>query len=167
MLVTIRQQCVRLAAAGLLCSAWAVTPAAGNSDRQIVDAAKDRDWATVGILLDRGVDSDTRQGDGATALHWAAHWNDLPTVDRLIDAGANLDAANDLGATPLWVACASRNTGSCNGCWPPGPVRTAGFVPVRRYSCVARRRATPWRSRRCSNTAPTSTPPSRRTGRPP
>ena len=111
MLVTIRQQCVRLAAAGLLCSAWAVVPAAGNSDRQIVDAAKDRDWATVGILLDRGVDADTRQGDGATALHWAAHWNDLPTVNRLIGSGANVDAANDLGATPLWVACASRNTG--------------------------------------------------------
>ena len=111
MLVTIRQQCVRLAAAGLLCSAWAVAPAAGNSDRQIVDAAKDRDWATVGILLDRGVDADTRQGDGATALHWAAHWNDLPAVNRLIGSGANVDAANDLGATPLWVACASRNTG--------------------------------------------------------
>ena len=111
MLVTIRQQCVRLAAAGLLCSAWAVAPAAGNSDRRIVDAAKDRDWATVGILLDRGVDADTRQGDGATALHWAAHWNDLPTVNRLIGSGANVDAANDLGATPLWVACASRNTG--------------------------------------------------------
>ena len=28
----------------------------------------------------------------------------------MIDAGANVDAANELGATPLWVACASRNT---------------------------------------------------------
>ena len=110
MLVKIRQQCVRLAAAGMLC-VWAVGPAAGNSDRRIVDAAKNRDWATVGALLDRGVDVDTPQGDGATALHWAAHWNDLGTVDRLIDAGANVDAANELGATPLWVACASRNTG--------------------------------------------------------
>ena len=111
MLVTIRQQCVRLSAAGLLCGAWAVAPAAGNSDRPLVDAAKDRDWATVGILLNRGVDADAAQGDGATALHWAAHWNDLDTVDRLIEAGANVDAVNDLGATPLWVACASRNTG--------------------------------------------------------
>ena len=111
MLVTIRQQCVRLAAAGMLCTVWAVGPAAGNSDRQIVDAAKERNWATVGILLDRGVAVDTPQGDGATALHWAAHWNDLRTVNRLIEAGANVDAANELGATPLWVACASRNTG--------------------------------------------------------
>ncbi|MDE2907112.1 MAG: ankyrin repeat domain-containing protein [Acidobacteriota bacterium] len=110
MLVTIRQQCVRLAAVGMLCTAWAAGPAAGNTDRQMVDAAKDRDWATVDSLLDRGVDADTPQGDGATALHWAAHWNDLRTVDRLIEAGANVNAANALGATPLWVACASRNT---------------------------------------------------------
>ena len=95
----------------MLCSVWTVGPAAGNADRQLVDAAKDRDWATVGTLLDRGVDVDTPQGDGATALHWAAHWNDLGTLDRLIEAGSNVDAANDLGATPLWVGCASRNTG--------------------------------------------------------
>ena len=111
MLVTIRQRCVRLFAAGMLCSVWTVASAAGNADRQLVDAAKDRDWATVGTLLDRGVDVDTPQGDGATALHWAAHWNDLGTLDRLIEAGANVDVANDLGATPLWVGCASRNTG--------------------------------------------------------
>ena len=111
MLVTIRQRCVRLFAAGMLCSVWTVASAAGNADRQLVDAAKDRDWATVGTLLDRGVDVDTPQGDGATALHWAAHWNDLGTLDRLIEAGSNVDVANDLGATPLWVGCASRNTG--------------------------------------------------------
>ncbi len=110
MLVTNRQQCVRLVVAGLLCATWFIGQAAGNTDRQLADAAKGRDWATVGILLDRGIDVNTPQGDGATALHWAAHWNDLDTVDRLIDAGADVDAANELGATPLWVACASRNT---------------------------------------------------------
>ncbi len=110
MLVTIRQQCVRLVVATVVCATWFAGQAAGNSDRQLADAAKGRDWATVGILLDRGVDVNAPQGDGATALHWAAHWNDLDAVDRLIDAGANVDAANELGATPLWVACASRNT---------------------------------------------------------
>ena len=110
MLVTIRQQCVRLVVAGLVCTTWFVGQAAGNSDRQLADAAKGRDWAAVGILLERGVDVNAPQGDGATALHWAAHWNDLDTVGRLIDAGAHVDASNELGATPLWVACASRNT---------------------------------------------------------
>ena len=132
MLVRIRQWCVPLAAAGLLCGAWTAgeaaggsaqegrarradllgtrTGQAGGSDRRLVDAAKHRDRAAVGVLLDQGVDADTPQGDGATALHWAAHWNDLETADRLIAAGANVDAANDLGATPLWVGCASRAT---------------------------------------------------------
>ena len=110
MLVTIRQRCVRLAAAAVLCGAWAAGSAEGGPDRRLPDAAKDRDWARVGALLDRGVHVDTAQGDGATALHWAAHWNALRAVDRLIAAGADVDAANELGATPLWVACASRNT---------------------------------------------------------
>lgn len=110
MLVTIRKRRVRLAAAGVLCAVWAAGSAAGHSERRIVDAAKDRDWAAVGVLLERGADVDAPQGDGATALHWAAHWNALSTVDRLIAAGADVDAANALGATPLWVACASRNT---------------------------------------------------------
>ena len=43
--------------------------------------------------------------DGATALHWAAHWNDAATVDALIRAGANVNAATDIGVTPLWLAC--------------------------------------------------------------
>ncbi len=105
-----RKQCVRLAAAVLLCIAWGDSEAAGSSDLQLVNAAKNRDWATVGILLNRGGDANARQGDGATALHWAAHWNGLVAVERLIEAGADVDAANELGATPLWVACASRNT---------------------------------------------------------
>ena len=110
MLVTIRQRCVRLAAAGVLCGAWAAGAAEGSADRRLPDAAKNRDWARVGALLDQGAAVDTPRGDGATALHWAAHWNAVRAVERLIDAGADLDAANELGATPLWVACASRNT---------------------------------------------------------
>ena len=43
--------------------------------------------------------------DGTTALHWAAHWNDVATVDALIRAGANVNAATDIGVTPLWLAC--------------------------------------------------------------
>ena len=45
------------------------------------------------------------QPDGATALHWAAHWNDVDAAGRLIRAGANVNTATDLGVTPLLVAC--------------------------------------------------------------
>src|SRR5579862_3794639 len=43
--------------------------------------------------------------DGATPLHWAAHWNDLTTADRLIHEGADVNAANEYGVTPLSLAC--------------------------------------------------------------
>jgi uncharacterized protein len=50
------------------------------------------------------------QGDGATALHWAAHRDDLKTAELLIRGGANVDAANDYGVTALALACTNRSS---------------------------------------------------------
>ena len=94
----------------LVCVVSIPAPATAASDLRLVEAAKQRDMGAVARLLRQAVDADAPQGDGATALHWAAHWNDLPTLELLVDAGANVDAENDLGATPLWVACAGRST---------------------------------------------------------
>ena len=77
---------------------------AGAADVQLVQAVKNGDATAVRALLGRGADVDARQSDGATALHWAAHLNDLEAADLLIRAGAAVDATNDLGVTPLWVA---------------------------------------------------------------
>ena len=41
----------------------------------------------------------------ATALHWAVLREDANTADLLIRAGADVNAANDLGVTPLVLAC--------------------------------------------------------------
>ena len=49
------------------------------------------------------------QADGTTALHWAAHWNDLDAVKLLLGAGADAKAANRYGATPLSEAAALGN----------------------------------------------------------
>ncbi len=96
---------------GLLCGLLALAaPAAGNPDLQLVQAARSRDWDAVAALLRQGADADAPQADGATALHWAAHWNHLEALDRLLEAGADVNAENELRATPLWVACADRNT---------------------------------------------------------
>ena len=76
---------------------------------RVADAVKSQDWAVVQALLDDGADINTPQGDGATALHWAAYWDDLKTAQRLVAAGATVDMANDLGVSPLWLAC---NNGS-------------------------------------------------------
>ncbi len=45
-----------------------------------------------------------------TALHWAAHHDDLDTVKLLIAAGADAKAANRYGVTPLSLACTNGNT---------------------------------------------------------
>ena len=45
------------------------------------------------------------QADGTTALHWAAYWDDADIVDRLLRAGAKATVRNDLGVTPLVLAC--------------------------------------------------------------
>ncbi len=80
------------------------TLGASTADAQLIQAVKNGDATSVRALLARDADVNARQGDGATALHWATHLNDLETADLLIRAGAALDATNDLGVTPLWVA---------------------------------------------------------------
>ena len=93
----------------LLCGTWVVSLGAAGADLRLVDAAKNKEWEAVDVLLRQQLDVDTAQADGATALHWAAYWNERDTLERLIGAGANVDAENDYGATPLWVACANRH----------------------------------------------------------
>src|SRR5262245_14786542 len=83
---------------------------ASRRDLRLVEAVKRADQAAVRTLLKQGVDVNARQGDGTTALHWVAYWDDRETGELLIRAGAALNAANDLGVTPLWVACANGNT---------------------------------------------------------
>ncbi len=80
------------------------TLGASAADAQLIQAVKNGDATAVRELLGRDAGVNARQGDGATALHWAAHLNDLDTADLLIRAGAAVNATNDLGVTPLWVA---------------------------------------------------------------
>ena len=76
-----------------------------SRDLRLVDAAEHREARVVRALLAEGVDVNTPQADGATALHWAAHWDDGDTADLLIRAGAHVNAANAHGVTPLSLAC--------------------------------------------------------------
>ena len=68
------------------------------------------DRAAVRSLLQQKADVNAAQGDGATALHWAASNEDLEMVKLLLAAGANVNAATrDGGITPLFMACTSGN----------------------------------------------------------
>ncbi len=106
MTINLRDALVGLAAAPV-CLALGVTaagPAAAGNDDRLVEAVKSRDVATARALVSERVDVNAPQADGATPLHWAAHWDDLETADLLIAAGARVDAANDYGVAPLALA---------------------------------------------------------------
>ena len=79
------------------------------ADLRLVEAVAKKDTEAARALLRENLDVNATQPDGATALHWAAHWNDLEIVEQLIRAGANVNAANDYGATPLLLACTNAN----------------------------------------------------------
>ena len=83
---------------------FAASLAAAAPDRRVADAAKARDRAALQSLIKQHADVNGTQGDGATALHWAAHWDDADAVRALIAAGATVNAATDQGVTPLALA---------------------------------------------------------------
>src|SRR3954469_12143124 len=71
----------------------------------VADAASRGDIAAVRALLKQAADASAAQGDGMTALHWAAQRNDAELTSVLLTAGANLRATTRLGAyTPLHLA---------------------------------------------------------------
>ncbi len=84
------------AAAGSVLLAWLICGTASAADRaaQLAEAVEQRDLVLAQQLLSQRVDVNERQGDGASALHWAVHWDDAQMVDRLIHAGADVKLAH-------------------------------------------------------------------------
>lgn len=76
------------------------------ADSRLSEAAMQGDSNTVRALLKQKADVNGAQGDGSTALHWAAFHDDLEMVKLLLAAGADVKAATREGAiTPLFMAC--------------------------------------------------------------
>jgi ankyrin repeat protein len=70
----------------------------------VAQAVQDRNQVALKQLLRQKADVNAPAADGTTAIHWAAHWNDVASAKLLIAAGAKVDAANRYGATALWMA---------------------------------------------------------------
>ena len=78
----------------------------GNSP--VADAAQRGDLDAVRRLLRDGADVNAAQGDGMTALHWAAERGDGEMGEVLLYAGARVDAGTRIGHyTPLHLAARS------------------------------------------------------------
>jgi uncharacterized protein len=90
----------------ILCTAVATRiGGAAAVEASVADAAMRGEWGAVRALLEKGEDVNAAQGDGMTALHWAARQGEAQTTDMLLHAGANLRATTRLGGyTPLLFA---------------------------------------------------------------
>jgi ankyrin repeat protein len=81
---------------------------AAQMDAELSIAAMKGDMDTVQALIGQNVDVNRAQGDGTTALHWAAYRDDADMARLLLDAGANVGAETRLGElTPLFMASKS------------------------------------------------------------
>lgn len=95
----------RLKLLAALCMIVVLGAAAPAAESPIADAAMRNDVATIRTLVKQGADVNAPQGDGMTALHWAAQHGQAEVAQMLIGAGANVQAVTRNGAyTPLHLA---------------------------------------------------------------
>ena len=83
----------------------AVTLAGQPSPAPVAEAAMQKNATAIRELLKQGADVNAAQGDGMTALHWAASNGDVELTQMLLYAGANVRATTRIsGYTPLFLA---------------------------------------------------------------
>ena len=132
---------MRVKAIGMSLVAWLMLPLlsvsslAAAQDHRLADTVKNRDEQGARALLAKKADVNVPQADGATALHWAAHWNDLATADLLLKAGAKVNVANDYGVAPLLLASINGSGPMIQkllkaGANPNAAVPTTGMTPL-------------------------------------
>jgi ankyrin repeat protein len=95
---------------GLLLPAGAAlaSPDASDPDTRLIEAVKSGDQSAVKTLLRQRGLVNGADGDGSTALHWAAYEDNLPLAKLLLAARADVNAVTRLQAvTPLFMACQS------------------------------------------------------------
>ncbi len=100
---------IRTFITAFLISVWASEAASYNdpdvSETPLADAAMRGDVTSVQRLLEAGVNVNEAQGDGMTALHWAARNSDAQLAELLVSEGSRVNTVTRIGAyTPLHLA---------------------------------------------------------------
>jgi ankyrin repeat protein len=114
----------------------ALVGAAPPSASPVADAAMRGNREAVRTLLQQGADVNGAQGDGMSALHWAADKGDAELVSMLVYAGANPGAVTRIGQyTPLHLASRSASLGAVKALLAAGAAvdartSTSGVTPL-------------------------------------
>ena len=110
-----------------------VSPAAVNI--RLAEEAKEGNIEAVRSLLSEQVDVNSAQGDGMTALHWAAYRDDLPLAGLLIEAKANPEAETRVGGVTPLILAARNGSGAMIAALvkagaDPGRAASTGATPL-------------------------------------
>ena len=101
---------IAVAALAIGLAAAQATEAAAKRDVPLIDAVRAGDVDAVRALVaEQSADLNGTAADGATALHWAVHRDDLALVDLLIGAGADVAPTNRYGVQPIALAAENGN----------------------------------------------------------
>lgn len=122
---------------------WGAT----SPEAPVADAAMNGDLERVETLIRQGADLNVAQGDGMTALHWAAEERRFDIARALIDAGANVAVTTRLGDyTPLHIAARGGSAEIVSalleaGADPSARTTTGGSTPLHFAAATAREEA--------------------------
>jgi ankyrin repeat protein len=90
---------------GIAALAMTALLGAAPTGSSVADAAMRGDVTAIRASLQQGADVNAAQGDGMTALHWAAELGNEELAQVLLESGANASAVTRIGRhTPLHVA---------------------------------------------------------------
>jgi len=117
-MMAINRPLALVALAGAAVLVWSAAPAAIMGDvpragaeptaAAAADAAMRGDTTALKTIVRGGANVNAPQGDGMTALHWAAERGDAAAAALLLKAGADVRAVTRIGAhTPLHIAAKS------------------------------------------------------------
>ena len=102
-MMTRRRRNVSFAMAAVV--VWMLSPKALAAKAPVADAAMNGDLEAVRSLLADDANVNAAQGDGMTALHWAAFGDDLDLARLLLDTKADVTVSTRVGAlSPLSIA---------------------------------------------------------------